>query len=113
MQPFESPFIGMTDDQVRSWMDQHPHPSFAADTFTILDGDTIKNKTCRIGYNGYDDRDRDKMLITDFWASLMVRITIEMAEISWWELDTLKTGEVYGRKFLEKTKPKTSELEKS
>jgi hypothetical protein len=76
MQPFESPFIGMTDDQVRSWMKEHEHPHFAYGTFAVLDEDTIKNKTCRIGCTHADRKEADKMQITDFYASMHVRVPI-------------------------------------
>ncbi|KIN09074.1 hypothetical protein OIDMADRAFT_23793 [Oidiodendron maius Zn] len=75
---FESPFLGKTDDEIREWVKEHPHPSFAQLTFTILDEDTIKNKTCRVGYTRGDDR----ILITDFYATMYVRVPIEMATSS-------------------------------
>jgi hypothetical protein len=85
MQPFKSPFLGMTDDQVRSWMNEHPHPNFARLTFAVLDEDTVKNKTCRIGYTQTEDEDDDKLVTTDFYACMTIRLAVEMVTISWCE----------------------------
>lgn len=66
MQPFESPFIGMTDDEVRSWMNEHQHPHFAECTFAVLDGDTAKNKTCRIRVTDFVPVDSHRMITNRF-----------------------------------------------
>ena len=99
MKSFHSPFLGKTDDEIRSWVKENLTglDEFAERTFTILDEDTIKNKTCRIGYVGGDDR----MLIADFFANLPVRIPVEMSERSWCENDYLGTEKVFGRKYLQ------------
>lgn len=38
------------------------HPNFASGTFAVLDKDTVKNKTCRIGYTNIDAEDGNKCL---------------------------------------------------
>lgn len=62
MQPFESPFLGMTDDEVRTWMSEHRNPNFVESTFAVLDGDTARNKTCRIGVTDVVLEDVDKVI---------------------------------------------------
>ena len=97
MRAFKSPFFGKSDDEIRAWMKEHKHPNFAGLTFTILDEHTIKNKTCRVGYTGGDDR----MLITDFYANLYIRVPIEMVTLSWDEEEYIGTGKVFNRKYIE------------
>jgi hypothetical protein len=97
MRAFESPFLGKSDDEIRAWMKEHEHPNFARLTFTILDEHTIKNKTCRVGYTRGDDR----MLITDFYANLYIRVPIEMVTLSWDEEEYVGTGKVFNRKYIE------------
>jgi hypothetical protein len=36
MQPFESPFLGMTDDQVRAWLKAHRRPDFGSSRLLSL-----------------------------------------------------------------------------
>lgn len=97
MQAFESPFRGKTDDEIRAWMKEHQHPNFAQTTFTILDEGTIKNKTCRVGCVGDDHR----ILLTDFYANMFVRVPVEMATVSWDEEEYVGTGKVFNRKYIE------------
>jgi hypothetical protein len=97
MRAFEYPFLGKSDDEIRAWMKEHEHPNFARLTFTILDEHTIKNKTCRVGYTRGDDR----MLITDFYANLYIRVPIEMVTLSWDEEEYVGTGKVFNRKYIE------------
>lgn len=96
-QAFESPFLGKTDDEIRAWVKEHTHPSFATLTFTILDEGTIKNKTCRVGYTLGDDR----MLVTDFYATMYVRVPIEMVTVSWDEEELVGTGRVFNRQYIQ------------
>lgn len=96
-QAFESPFHGKSEDEIRAWVKEHEHPNFAQTTFTILDEDTIKNKTCRVGYTLGDDR----MLLTDFYANMYVRVPVEMATVSWDEEEFVGTGKVFSRKYIE------------
>ena len=104
MHAFESPFLRKTDDEIRAWMKEHIHPNFAQTTFTILDEDTIKNKTCRVGYTLDDDR----ILLTDFYADLYVRVPVEMFTISWDELELLGTGKVFNQKYIKNGLKETS-----
>ena len=97
MRLFESPFLGKLDDEIRAWREEHKHPDFGELTFTILDEGTIKNKTCRVGYTGGDDR----MLLTDFYTNMHVRVPLEQVTISWEEEYFVGTGQVYGRKCIE------------
>ncbi|OBT51909.1 hypothetical protein VE04_06389 [Pseudogymnoascus sp. 24MN13] len=62
MQPFESPFLGMADNEVRTWMSEHRNLNFVESTFAVLDGDTARNKTCRIGVTDVVLEDVDKMI---------------------------------------------------
>jgi hypothetical protein len=102
---FESPFLGKTDDEIRVWVKEHTHPNFASLTFTILDEDTIKNKTCRVGYTRNDDR----MLLTDFYATMCVRVPIEMATISWHEEGLVGTGRVFNRQYIQNGSKETGQ----
>jgi hypothetical protein len=65
MQPFESPFLGMTDNEVRTWFNEHQHHNFTCEAFSVLDKDTKKNKTCRIRYADTDVEEGNKMVTTD------------------------------------------------
>lgn len=89
----------MTDDEIRGWMREHKHPGFAQLTFTILDEDTVRNKTCRIGYT----LDNDGMLICDFWASMVIRVPIEMVTLTWDDEELVGTGRVCDRAYLDRT----------
>ena len=104
MHAFESPFLGKTDDEIRAWMEEHKHPNFAQTTFTILDEDTIKNKTCRVGYTLDDDR----ILLSDFYADLCIRVPVEMCTISWDELELIGTGKVFNQKYIKNGLKETS-----
>jgi hypothetical protein len=114
MQPFESPFLGMMDDEVRTWFNEHRHPNFASGTFTVLDKDTAKKKTCRIGYTDINAEEGNKMLITDFYANIYIRIPLEIVTISWFEEVRgyeLKPGpgKAYTRKHIEEEKREIAE----
>ncbi|KFY29507.1 hypothetical protein V493_02326 [Pseudogymnoascus sp. VKM F-4281 (FW-2241)] len=81
MQPFESPFIGMTDDEVRSWMNEHhQHPHFAEFAFAVLDEDTVKNKTCCIEVTDFVLVDSHRIITTDFFGSILLRPSNHRAE---------------------------------
>ncbi|EFQ99270.1 hypothetical protein MGYG_02283 [Nannizzia gypsea CBS 118893] len=89
MPNFESPFLNWTDEQVRDWATKEgkrQRQSFAMETFTILDQNSIDNKICRIGYidNGEEDDDR-RMLHGIFYADLQTRIPLNEVEVSWSE----------------------------
>lgn len=103
VQPFESPFISMTDDQVRSWMNEHRQSHFAECTFAVLDGDTAKNKTCRIGVTDFVPVDSDRMITTDFYGSMYVMVPVEAATCSWNDHEEfyLGTGKVLNREYIE------------
>lgn len=104
MPDFESPFLGMTDDEVRDWMLKHQHPpDFAQSTFTILDQNTVERRISRIGYAGEIDPD-DRMLWADFFADLYVRVPIEMGTTGWDTEELVGTGEVFNRKVIEEQK---------
>ncbi|OBT62549.1 hypothetical protein VE03_07405 [Pseudogymnoascus sp. 23342-1-I1] len=109
MQPFESPFIGWTDDECRSWMNEHRHPSFATYTFVVLDKDTVKNKTCRIGYTYVDKPKGDQMLITDFYTCMHSMPALEISEMDWEENKLVGTGEVDSREMFEEDRRKARE----
>ncbi|OBT69199.1 hypothetical protein VE03_01939 [Pseudogymnoascus sp. 23342-1-I1] len=85
MQPFESPFLSMTDDEVRNWFNEHRHPNFDCTTFAVLDKDTAKNKTSRIGNIDVNEEAGDKMITTDFYASIYIRIPLEAFIYRWAE----------------------------
>ncbi|KAL5345378.1 hypothetical protein ACLOAV_009749 [Pseudogymnoascus australis] len=103
VQPFESPFIGMTDDEVRSWMNENKHPNFAECTFVVLDGDTAKNKTCRIGATDFIPVDSDRMITTDFYGIMFVMVPVEMATCSWYDHEEFYQGsdKVLNREYIE------------
>lgn len=65
MQPFESPFFGMTDYEVRTWFNEHRHLNFACGTFAVVNN-TAKNMTCRIGYTEIDAEERNKMITIEY-----------------------------------------------
>ncbi|KFY74282.1 hypothetical protein V499_05687 [Pseudogymnoascus sp. VKM F-103] len=97
MQPFESPFIGWTDDECRSWINEHRHPYFAEYNFIVLDEDTVKNKTCRVGYTYVNEPMGDKMLTTDFFTCMHNMPAIDVGTLLWDETVLLGTGEVDDR----------------
>lgn len=103
MQDFHSPFLNKTEDEIRAWMLEHVHnhPNFARTTFTILDENTVKNKICRMGYISEVTPD-DRMLCTDFYADMYVRVPIEMGTLSWDEEELVGTREVYNQEIIEK-----------
>lgn len=103
MQPSESPFLGMTDDEVRSWMSEHRHPNFVGSTFAVLDGDTARNKTCRIGVTDVVQDNVDKMITTDFYGSMYVMVPVEVATVSWYNHAEffLGSGKVLNREYIE------------
>jgi hypothetical protein len=114
MQPFESPFLGMTDDEVRTWFNEHRHPNFASGTFTVLDKDTAKYKTCRIGYTDIDAEEGNKMITTDFYASIYIQIPLDVVVISWFEEVRnheirLGPGKAYTRKHIEEEEREVAE----
>lgn len=87
---------------------------FACGTFAVLDKDTAKNKTCRIGYTDIDAEEGNKIITTDFYASLYIRIPLEAVTISWFEqveAIELEIGpsRVYTRKHIEKGKRKVTD----
>ncbi|KAM5434562.1 hypothetical protein MferCBS31731_006664 [Microsporum ferrugineum] len=105
MPDFESPFLNWTDEQIRDWATKESKIErgyIASSTFTILDENTIDAKVCRVGYisiNGIEKADY-RMLSEVFYADLMVRVPLEMAEISWDETLSGIDG-VYDRKAIE------------
>ncbi|KFY92056.1 hypothetical protein V500_04340 [Pseudogymnoascus sp. VKM F-4518 (FW-2643)] len=110
MQPFESPFIGWTDDECRSWMNEHRHPYFAEYTFVVLDKDTVKNKTCRVGYTYVNEPMGDKMKITDFYTCLHSMPALEVGTACWdWD-ELVGTDEVYNREKVEEGLRESHEL---
>ncbi|KFY05467.1 hypothetical protein V492_08519 [Pseudogymnoascus sp. VKM F-4246] len=82
----------MTDDECRSWMKEHRHPNFAETTFAVLDGDTAKNKTCRVGVADFVKYDSDKMITTDFYGIMYTQVPLEMATISWYNHEEFFLG---------------------
>lgn len=96
MPDFDSPFIGKTDNEIRQWMKDHKNPNFAECTFIILNEDTIKNKTCRVGHIDDDKR----ILLTDFYTTMVIRVPIEMATLGWESYEYVG-DRVYNRAFME------------
>jgi hypothetical protein len=114
MQPFESPFLGMTDDEVRTWFNEHPHPNFTSFTFAVLDNDTAKNKTCRIGYRDINAEEGHKMVTTDFYASIYIQMPLDVVVISWFEEVRNHElvpgpGKAYTRKHIEEEKQEVAD----
>jgi hypothetical protein len=101
MRAFKSPFLGKSDDEIRTWVneqnDPNERPFFSRLTFTILDNDAIKNKTCRVGYTLGDDR----MLLTDFYGNIFLRVPVEEGTISWDEEPRVGTEKIFDRKYIE------------
>lgn len=97
MKAFESPFLGQSDDDIRAWLKDHEHPNFGQSTFTILDKDTVKNKTCRVGYTLGDNR----ILRADFYGNMYIRIPIEVGTLSWDEEGLVGTEDIFDRKYIE------------
>ena len=102
MPEFESPFLNKTDDEIREWIKEHRHPNFAQRTFTVLDQNTVQHKISRIGYVDDTDPD-DRMLWSDFYVDLHMRMPIEMCTIDWDDsaLTGLGTEKVFNRKVIE------------
>ncbi|KFX88730.1 hypothetical protein V490_07445 [Pseudogymnoascus sp. VKM F-3557] len=110
VQPFESPFIGWTDDECRSWMNEHRHPYFATYTFVVLDKDTVKNKTIRIGYLFVDEPQGDQMMVHDFYTSMHSMPALEIGNMTWsCNEEFLGTGKVYNRQKFEEGQKKAYE----
>ncbi|EFE37392.1 hypothetical protein TRV_07961 [Trichophyton verrucosum HKI 0517] len=93
---FESPFLNWTDEQVREWATKALRPghlSFAQRTFTILDQSTVDNKVCRVGYISVFEEDEDYGMLSEvFYADIMARVPVELAEI-FWDETLLSVGE--------------------
>ncbi|KAF3492365.1 uncharacterized protein GIQ15_01882 [Arthroderma uncinatum] len=99
MPEFVSPFLNKTDEEIRDWMLKHPYPGFAEGTFTVLDQQTIDSGLSRIGYCGEKSPD-PRMLISDPYADLIVRASVEMCE-SDWEEEVAEADGVRTRKEIE------------
>ena len=84
-----------------SWMNEHRHPYFAEYTFVVLDKDTVKNKTCRVGYTYVNEPMGDKMLITDFYTCMHSMPALEIGNLTWEANDLVGTGEVDNREKFE------------
>lgn len=100
MSDFESPFLNMTESEIRDWMLKHRHPEFARATFTILDQNTVDRKICRMGYIGGKNCDT-RMLCTEFYVDLYIRAPIEMGTVGWDDEQLAADGRVYSRKVIE------------
>ena len=99
MQAFDSPFLGKTDSEIRTFMQENRNKHFASLTFTIFDEETIKNKTCRIG--DASEKCDERILLTDFYTNMVVRVPIEEGVRLLVEEELLGTGKVYDRRFME------------
>lgn len=106
MPPFESPFIGWTDEDCRSWINEHRHPYFAEYTFVVLDNDTAKNKTCRVGYTYVNEPKGDQMLIIDFYTCMPA---LEVGTVTWESIDLIGTDEVDNREKFEEGRRESHE----
>jgi hypothetical protein len=82
-------------------MNEHRHPYFAEYNFIVLDKDTAKNKTCRVGYTYVNEPMGDKMLITDFYTCMHNMPAIEVGTLLWDEVELLGTGEADNREKFE------------
>lgn len=102
MRAFKSLFLGKSDEDIHIWIIVHKHYNFSQLTFTILDEDIIKNKTCRVGYLPDDDR----MIVADFYANIYMRFPIEVVTMSWHEVELIGTEKknIDGVYFILKTK---------
>lgn len=99
MKALDSPFLGRTDQEIRTFMQENRNRHFASTTFTIFDEDTIKYKTCRIG--DASEKCDERILIADFYTNMVVRVPIEMGVRFLREEKLLGTGKVYNREFME------------
>jgi len=99
MQAFDLPFLGKTDGEIRTFMQENGNRLFASFTFTILDEETIQNKTCRIG--DASEKFDERILLTDFYTNMVVRVPIEEGVRFLREEELLGTGKVYTREFME------------
>jgi hypothetical protein len=108
MPDFDSPFLNMTDAEIREWMLKHRHPNFEGSTFTVLDQQTVERKICRIGYINEKDPD-DRMLWTDFYADMFVRVPISVVTISWEDEERVGTDEVYDREAIAREQQQVKE----
>lgn len=100
MPNFDSPFLNKTETEIRDWMRTHRHPNFARATFTILDEKTVEKGVCRMGYIGELSPDT-RMLRTDFFVDLYIRVAIEECTVDWDDQLLLAEGRVLDRKVLE------------
>ena len=100
MQAFESPFLGMTKEQVRDFFAEKvtPHPAFVFGTFAIMDEDTVSKKTCIVAVNSKPL----KYIRTDFFASMFNMVPLEMATVSIWRKGFTNTDKVFDREQAEK-----------
>lgn len=95
MQAFESPFLGMSKEDVQDFFvkDVAPHKAFTSGTFAIMDRDSAKEKTCLVVVND----EPLKSMRTDFFASMYNMIPLEMVTISIEETGFEGTDKVFGR----------------
>lgn len=97
----------MTENDIRDWMQKHRHPNFAQLTFTILDQNTIDHRICRMGYID-EQRPDTRMLRTDFYVDLYIRVPLEECTVDWDDQLQLADGRVFDRKVLEEAGAKVS-----
>ena len=100
MEAFESPFLGMSKEEVRRFFVEKvvPHPAFTSLTFAIMDEDTVERKSCVVAV----DSEPLKYIRTDFFASLYNMIPLEMVTISIEETEFVGTDKVLDRAEVEK-----------
>lgn len=76
----------------------------------VLDNDTVKNKTCRVGYTYINEPMGDKMKITDFYTCLHSMPALEVGNACWdWD-EFVGTDEVYNREKFEEGLRESHEL---
>jgi len=102
MQAFESPFLGMSKEEVRDFFVENvvPHSAFTSLTFAIMDEDTVSKKTCVVAVN--DQASNLKSLRADFYASMFNMVPLEMVTISIEETEFVDTDKVFDREEVEK-----------
>lgn len=100
MQAFESPFVGMSKEEVRDFFVKNvaPHSAFTSYAFAIMDEDSAEKKTCVVAV---DDKPL-KWIRTDFFASMYNMVPLEMATMSIEETEFMGTDKVFDREEVEK-----------
>ncbi|MCJ1249340.1 hypothetical protein MMC30_006563 [Trapelia coarctata] len=99
-QPFSSPFLDMSVEEVRKFFAENvvPHSAFTSSVFAVMDAATVAKKTCVVAV---DDGEL-KVIRTDFYAAMWNMVPLEMATMSIEETEFVGSERVFDREEVER-----------